>query len=394
MANFTEIEEELIGRISNQNNRLKTNLAKIREVMEDLWSSDPVRIIQHFTDHGIKHSERIVRYACQILDTNNEIGLSDQEIYLLLSGIYLHDIGMQCDVAKLADIKTKAEEFGAKFNIEFKLCDGNYSKEMQKAIRKNHQILTAAWIDYSNRTGESVLGPAAKEIDPRLVNDLIDICKYHSTFSINDCPIYSTYYPTERKQLIAALLRFADELDIEANRVTLETAKNFSIEPDNGVFWWMHNRTDIHFITANMIQITIQLHPNDRANYGSLIQEVFIDEFRKKNEPVVDILCRNGFPIHISSDSKVIENDRLGLLPRDIVQAIQKIKKHENIQSSLAEEIKGWLESIGYNISPPRKFSARALDIDATLGRGLLQQRVLIRCFEGEVRQTDLGGFL
>ena len=54
------------------------------------------------------------------------------------------------------------------------------------------------------------------------------------------------------------------------------------------------------------------------------------------------------------------------------------------------EEIKGWLELIGYNVSPPRKFSARALDIVATLGRGLLQQRVLIRCFEGEVRQTDL----
>ena len=102
-----------------------------------------------------------------ILDTNNKIDLSDQEIYLLLSGIYLHDIGMQCDVAKFDEIKTKAEEFGAKFNIEFMLCDGNYSKEMQKAIRKNHQFLTAAWIDFSNRTGKSVLGPAAKEIDPK-----------------------------------------------------------------------------------------------------------------------------------------------------------------------------------------------------------------------------------
>ena len=32
-----------------------------------------------------------------------------QEIYLLLAGIYLHDIGMQCDIVKYPEIKEKAE---------------------------------------------------------------------------------------------------------------------------------------------------------------------------------------------------------------------------------------------------------------------------------------------
>jgi hypothetical protein len=390
MANFTDAEKKLIDRISNENNRLITNLAKIREVMEDLWSSDPVRIIQHFTDHGVKHSERLVKYANQILKTNDDINLSDQEIYLLLAGIYLHDVGMQCDIAKFAEIKTKAEELGAKFNIEFNLCDGNYSKEMQKAIRKNHQYLVAAWIDFSYQKGNTILGKATKEIDPKLVDDLIDICRYHSTLSINECPINSTYYPTERLQLIAALLRFADELDIEANRVTIETVKNFSFDADNSVFWWMHNRTAINFITNNMIRIDIQLHPKDYATYGSLIQEIFIEEFKKKNAPVVDILCKNQFPIHISNDSKVMENNRFEPLPQDIVNAIQKMKKHGNIQDSLADEIRGWLESIGFTVSSPRMFNTRALDMEATLLRGLMQQRVLIRCFEGEISRSDL----
>lgn len=390
MAKFTPIENKLISRINKSDDRLGSNLAKIREAMEDLWTDDPVRIIQHYTDHGVKHSQRLVGYAVKLLNANKKVHLSDQEMYLLIASIYLHDIGMQCDIIKFPKIKSIAESLGAKFNIEFELIDGGYSREMQKSIRKNHHYLAAAWIDFANQTGETRLGPVAREIDPNLVNDLMDICKYHSKLPIDECPINSCYFSGERKQLVAALLRFSDELDIDAHRINIETVKNFSIDPDNSVYWWLHNRTVIEFITNNMIRINMQLHPNDMFAYSSLIKEVFIDKFSRKNGPILDILCKNDIPIYISSDSKVVENNRIDLLPPDIVNSLKKMKKQGNIQDSLAEEIRGWLESIGYEVSPSKKFGDRALDIEATLGRGLMHQTVLIRCYDGEINRTDL----
>ncbi len=327
MAKFTKIERDLINQISDNNDRLKSNLAKIREAMEDLWPNDPVRIIQYYTDHGVKHSERLVGYAAELLKANSKEPLSDEEMYLLLASIYLHDIGMQCDVVNFPEIERNAEDkFGAKFNIEFKLTDGNYGIEMQKAIRRNHQYLTAAWIDYANRTGKTALGPCAKDIDPGLVDDLIDICKYHSKLPINECPAKLNYNSKGRKQLVAALLRFADELDIDQHRISIATTKNFSLDPDNSVYWWLHNRTTIGFITSNIILISIQLHPNDVKKYGHLIEEIFINNFSNKNRLVLDVLGENGILIRISSESTVKGNDRYDLLPQDIVDAIKKMK--------------------------------------------------------------------
>jgi hypothetical protein len=65
VAKFTPIEKKLMKRISDD--RLNSNLAEIREAMEDLWPNDPVRIIEHYTDHGVKHSERLVANAAKIL---------------------------------------------------------------------------------------------------------------------------------------------------------------------------------------------------------------------------------------------------------------------------------------------------------------------------------------
>jgi hypothetical protein len=62
------------------------------------------------------HSQRLAGFATQLLDANDGRPLSAQEMYLLLAGIYLHDIGMQCDVVKFPPIKTRAEKLGAKFD--------------------------------------------------------------------------------------------------------------------------------------------------------------------------------------------------------------------------------------------------------------------------------------
>ena len=163
-----------------------------------------------------------------------------------------------------------------------------------------------------------------------------------------------------RKQLVAALMRFADELDIDQNRVSrIEVIRSFSIDPQNAVFWWLHDRTLVSFIAKNVIAITIRLHSDDLRRYGATVRSVFITEFQSKNRPVLSVLVRNRIPFIISDESKVVEDDFLPHLPPEIVDALQAIRQLDN--AIVAQKV---------NVSPDdRKGVLKRLDIVAPLLR-------------------------
>ena len=389
MAKFTDIEKKLLKCVTGD--RLRSNLEMIREAVEDIWATDAPRIIQDYTDHGINHSERVAGFAAELLDANDGRNLSEQEMYLLLAGIYLHDIGMQCDVVKFPEIKERAEQLGAQFEIEFTAqTTSGYSIEEQKAIRKNHQYLTAAWIDHANRTGANVLGPAAKNIPEDLVDDLMDVCKYHAKLPITDCPRTFEFDPTGRKQLVASLLRFSDELDVDCHRVSIETVKNFSLNPQNSVYWWLHNRTKVVFSARNVISLTIRLHPDDAKQHGSFVHAAFITEFQTKNRSVLSVLARGGIPIVIADDSKVVEHDRAEQLPPEIVEALQMMQQRRNPLLELADEVRTWLQAIRYEVNDLQPHDDRTVEMVATLEQGTVKQRVLVRCIGGEITLADV----
>jgi hypothetical protein len=234
------------------------------------------------------------------------------------------------------------------------------------------------------------IGQAAKTIPEELVDDLMDICKHHAKLPITDCPLAFKFDPTGRKQLVASLLRFSDELDIGGQRVSVATVKNFSLDPRNSVYWWLHNRTKIVFSARNVIILTIRLHPADVKRYGSFIHETFITEFQTKNRPVLSVLARDGIPIVIGDDSKIVEHDRAEPLPSEIVQALKSIQEERNPLIELAEEVRIWLQAIRYEVSDLQKCDDRTVDMIATLEQGAVKQRVLVRCIGGEITATDV----
>jgi HD superfamily phosphodiesterase len=68
MAKFTDIEKELLSSVTDD--RLRSNLEKIREAMEDIWGTG-IHIIQDYTDHGIDHSKRVADFAYKLLKAND-----------------------------------------------------------------------------------------------------------------------------------------------------------------------------------------------------------------------------------------------------------------------------------------------------------------------------------
>jgi tetratricopeptide (TPR) repeat protein len=324
MNRFNNVETKILTEYISDS-RLSDSLSYIRRVMEEIWASDAPRIVQDYTDHGVKHSERLANFVDKLLQVKLDKDFSEQEIYLLFAGIYLHDIGMQCDIVKFPEIKTKAEALGAEFDGEFNSKRSNtYSLDEQKQIRKNHQYLTAAWIDCAYRNNTYKLHSAVKSVPDDLVNDLMDVCKYHSKLTLIECPENFQFDPNGRKRMVAALLRFADELDIDSNRVSIKTVMNFSLDPNNSVFWWVHNNTKVVFSGSKQVLITIRLHPEDFEPYNSFIHEEFINKFKIKNQPVMDVLVKHGIPITVESNSAVVGYDHAQKFPSEIIAVLNE----------------------------------------------------------------------
>lgn len=327
MAEFTEIEIKLIEKYI-QEGTLRTSLGLIRESMEKLWGDDTPRIVRNYTDHGNKHCERLVGFVDKLLEVNSGKELTEYEMYILLAGIYLHDVGMQCDIVKFPQIKEQAEKLGAEFDVDFTAkVAGNYSIEEQNSIRKNHQYLSAAWISYAYTTGDTKLGLALRTIPNKLITDLMDVCKYHSKLPITSCPSSFTIHIEMRKKLVAALLRFSDELDIDSNRVTFDTVKNFSFEPHSSLYWWLHNLTTIIFSDKNHILLKITLHPANMKKYGSVVQQEYIESFKSKNQILLDVLSRENIIILVDNNSKVEQYEFSDKLPEEIQSFLTICKK-------------------------------------------------------------------
>jgi hypothetical protein len=303
---FTDVEQKILNRYffkSKESEELLDSLRTIRKAMVLVWAADAPKVIKNYTDHGEGHCERIARRVEELLRNNEGAKFSEQEIYLLLAGIFLHDIGMQCDIVKYPTVKKIAEEKynakfdNAKFVVKFDAKNvDNYSIEIQEEIRKNHHLLTAAWIDYlygmkgKNNSSNTILHEAIQHIPHYLVDSLINVCKFHSKLPITEYPKPLRNDPNKHKKTIAALLRFADELDIDRSRCDKDTVEIFKHNPSNGVYWYLHYQTEVVFNPPVEICITIKLDPEDFKIYGNYIKEKCIDNLEKKNKSVLNAL--------------------------------------------------------------------------------------------------------
>jgi len=324
-------EQALLDAVADRT--LRRCLDNLRPAIEGLWRAGAPRIIQDFTDHGVEHCERIAAYATSLLaaKVSETKALSAVEIFLLLGGIYLHDVGMQCDVTTEdgREIKKRAEALGACFGVQFTASSANsYSLDEQKAIRKNHHYLSAAWIEYANETGKTVLGPvlgsAAGLLQFDLVPDLMDVCLHHTSCPIKDCSTALAGAGNGRKQLVAALLRFADELDISSNRVDMAAVTQFAVNPENALYWWLHNLTEVTFTPPNAFKLTVRLRKTEFDEYAPLVRAFSLEKFQTKNQETLGVLKEYNFPVVLDAYGAVVPLLTAPALPEPVKAALKE----------------------------------------------------------------------
>lgn len=246
-------------------------LDNIRAAVERLWGRP---LHRYYTDHSAAHSERIIALLDGLTAgmMQTEKRLAPGEAFVLVAAAHLHDIGMQ---------------------------DERFAGGDLEEIRARHHELTAEMIyrvfEDSQRAFALPLGD-----DPGLVEAIALVAKGH-----RKADLFATEYApfplggdTVRPQLLAALLRFADELDIDYRRVDLEQMKLLKLPPDSQLHWWKCHYVSGVSIVDEYVRVAYRF-PQDRPDYEGLVISLIEGEIRAKHAALEPIFRQHAVKVAI-----------------------------------------------------------------------------------------------
>src|SRR5674476_578290 len=84
---MSKLREKLKSLKSDYLTLFEANIVKVKPILE---KCTPIE----FTFHGIEHCVMLEKHANQLINTSLFNKLNAEEIFILLNGIYYHDIGM------------------------------------------------------------------------------------------------------------------------------------------------------------------------------------------------------------------------------------------------------------------------------------------------------------
>src|SRR5574337_1002872 len=190
---------------------LRRAVENVRAAAARIWARP---LHRYYTDHTVTHSDRIIALLDGLtagMMTTPKC-LSPTEAFVLLCAAYLHDIGMQNERFAQGDLDV---------------------------IREHHNELTAEMI-YAvfEHSADAFAIPLAH--DPGIVEAVALVAKGHRKEKLNAAEYEPLVHGNEtgRLRLLAALLRFGDELDIAYRRVDLDQMKLVALPVESQLHWW------------------------------------------------------------------------------------------------------------------------------------------------------------
>ena len=297
--------DELPESIILKDDHFKTCLSTIIETLKiKIWNS--VNLIKHYTKHGIDHSERIAQYLGKLLEGFPNL-LNQQERFVLLAAIFLHDIGNQ--LPKYAGIPIKLV----------------YSLEELEKIREKHHLSSCEVVKDSIKVNaEHPLGLSFCKEYPDFIALL---CKYHRKLDLKYLKDTSIAGDPLRLHLLGALLRLGDELDADYQRVDMEVLNIIDIPPESKFYWWSHYYVQSISIIQGHIKLFFRF-PEEYKNND--IVEIFKtkrkESLREQFLEVYDIFENYGVRLYRDiemGDTNYLSSGSLKPVPPDLLEHIK-----------------------------------------------------------------------
>jgi hypothetical protein len=251
----------------------RRSLGNVRQAAVRVWARP---LHRYYTDHTVDHSERVIALLDGLTAgmMATEKRLSPTEVWVLLAAAYLHDIGMQNERFAGGDIDE---------------------------IRAHHNEQTAGMI-YAIFEDPANAFPIPLTGDPALVEAVALAAKGHRRVNL-DGPEYEPFVhggETVRLRLLAALLRFADELDVDHRRVDIAQMKLLALPVESQLHWWRCHYVGGVSIVDGYIRVGYRF-PQDRPDYQDLIVPLVETEIRAKLTDLEEIFWTHGVKVALGA---------------------------------------------------------------------------------------------
>ena len=204
---MSRLREKLRSLNSDYLTLFEANIVKVKPILEKCTP-------QEFTFHGLEHCITLEKYANELIAESLLNRFNAEEIFILLNGIYYHDIGM---------ISYK--------KIEHSWFDSDNKK--QKIVefvsnRNEHNIISKEMIYYEDENDYNKSLISLPHDDASFANSISMLCEGHRDYktgentqvkTLEKIPPIENYRGEEiHTRTLACILRLADELDITNQR--------------------------------------------------------------------------------------------------------------------------------------------------------------------------------
>jgi len=241
---------------------LQHRLDYLRDRVREIWDG-PIAL-PHFTRHGYDHCTRIEGHLKKLLPLlHHHLNLNEQ--YILLSGVWTHDIGMQDSRFSLGDKEITSF-------VDDKKDDGEPGTERAQdylTLRDRHAEASMAWVMdvYNDIRPKKDLGLKRDDFAVSIAT----IVRAHTDYDLARLSVEQHVEGEPvRLRLLATLLIIADELDLDRRRVDLDTLSRINIPDDSKVHWWCHHYVDGVSISGHTPRVHMTL---PRAYEGLLADQ-------------------------------------------------------------------------------------------------------------------------
>jgi len=248
-----------------------TRLSVIEERTRDLlqfWQAHA----PHYTDHGKTHCEAVEKNLDELIPDNIKTSMNEYEIFLLLLGVSLHDIGIMYAAA---------------------------SDEENQTIRETHHERSKQYV--LNKLKETLNGSERYVVGEICFahRDLVHLEQIEKTKTIRHSSLGNM---DVRVQFLAGLLRLSDACDVCHSRTQEELTSVIKPPRESGFFHALHERVSgIRFDTEEKaLYIDFNIASPEEKD---ICKEYLADNIQKTLNSVRDCLTRNNV-IYISVESK------------------------------------------------------------------------------------------
>jgi hypothetical protein len=234
-----------------------TRYAYIKEIAGSGFQKHAT-LVGYLTDHGPQHYQNLETNLSLLLPDEVKRQLAVEEIFLLLCAVHFHDIG---------------------------LLSEKYPDEPWTDVRKDHVNRTYDYLhDFYKDWGLNRFEAAA----------LKNICLGHSGKTLYELPEEAVIHRSRiRVQFLAALLRMADELDLDYTRVSPTILRLKKIPEESLEHWRKHEEIGGVLIDPKSWTIEVHAMPTNEAS-KAIIEGLVEQKLQQELEYICSVFEKYG----------------------------------------------------------------------------------------------------